>query len=454
MSKRSWAVGGIAAGLAGTVGCLSSADDEDEGALGDEVQALDTKALGRGTIQANPSVVVLYPGQNVAYTTVSWNAYDVTTASMSGAGCGGFGLFGFASCPLGVGQSVTYFLYGDNRLLSTTFATAVRATGTITATPRVVDVGTGTACSTRLGWWSTYLSSGSGGLRVDGATAVSFAGGVSGTVTAPWIQAGHTYRFTLRAGATANGVVMASVLVTGRAVAPAADPEPGSWWNPARSGNGLDLRVAGDTLYMTWMTYDAAGTPRWYLGALARGPGAWRGDISRYTWNGTSAAATVVGTATITLSSSSAATFAWTLGAASGSEPIERVVFGGTGSAPSLSGLWYVPGNGGWGLNIDTQGDVHVAYLTVYDASGQPTWVYGVGTGAGPSVSFGLTGATGVNLCPGCTGPTSVTTWSAGSLVMDNTSVTSGTAPAWIDASLAGGTWSRPGVTLARLIGP
>jgi hypothetical protein len=288
---------------------------------------------------------------------------------------------------------------------------------------------------------------------MDGATPTVFAGGSGGSSVASWIQAGHSYRFSLRVGA-ANSAELAAVTVVGQGQTPAIDPASGSWWNPARSGNGFDLRVTGNTLILYWLTYDGGGTPVWYLASLNREPGRWCGDIYYYTWNGSASSGSMVGTATITLSAANRGQLAWTLNGRSGTEPIEHLVFGGGAPAPSLSGLWYVPSESGWGVSFDTQGSTHVTYLLVYNAAGAPTWVFGAATGTGPTVSFGLTRTTGTNLCPGCTGPTSTTSVAAGSLTVALDRLGIGRAIATIDASLAGGSWRRVGVDLVRLLGP
>jgi hypothetical protein len=76
----------------------------------------------------------------------------------------------------------------------------------------------------------------------------------------------------------------------------------------------------------------------------------------------------------------------------------------------------------------------------------------GVASGAGPNISFAMTRVTGVNLCPGCTGPPSTISNPAGTMTMNLSRVGMGRAITSINATLAGGTpWLRPSIDLARL---
>lgn len=409
--------------------------------------AIVATAIPRGFIYTSPAPV--YPGATVGYAVVSWNAFDVASAYMTGTGCNGFGLTGSAACPLAVGQTGFYYLYGDGRLLATATAVGVRVTGTISANPTELTLQPGVLGTTTITWSTVAAPSATVWVSVDGATATAFASATASTRAAPWIQAGHSYKFTLRAGTTSGGPALGAVTVTGRAPALAIDPEGGLWWNPARSGTGWHLYPFGDTLAITWLTY-AGSTPVWYLGYLTRQPGQWVGTLERYTWNGASATGATVGAATVTLASPTAATVAWSLGSLAGTESIQRYVFGGAGSAPSLSGVWYAASEPGWGALFESQGTTHVGYLLVYDAAGQPTWVGGAASGVGPTIGFGLYGTTGTNLCPGCVGAPSTSTWPAGSMSVDVGTVGSGAMPLVLDAQLGNGTWNR-NVTLNRL---
>ena len=38
----------------------------------------------------------------------------------------------------------------------------------------------------------------------------------------------------------------------------------GNWWNPDRSGSGIEIFNSGDQTMALWYTYDGAGRPVWY----------------------------------------------------------------------------------------------------------------------------------------------------------------------------------------------
>lgn len=230
-------------------------------------------------------------------------------------------------------------------------------------------------------------------------------------------------------------------------------PAQGNWYNPARSGNGLDIQyAASDSLALTWLTYTAAGEPIWYSSTLTAETGVWAGDLYESSWNGVSASAMKVGTARLTLSSGQWR-FAWTKGALSGSEPIQRLAFGGGVTTMNLSGHWYNAQESGWGILFDSRGTVHVANVLIYQGS-RPTWVQGVADSASTSLSFALSSVTGTNLCPGCTGTPSTAAQPAGTLTVSGLSGVPHMVAASIQASFPGVTWNRPYFTLSRLTGP
>ncbi|GHG92554.1 S8 family serine peptidase [Comamonas sp. JC664] len=232
-----------------------------------------------------------------------------------------------------------------------------------------------------------------------------------------------------------------------------ARPTQGLWWNPARSGNAIDIQhVAVDQLYLTWFTYTSAGTPIWYISALHAQPGEWRGDLVRTTWSGWSATNTVVGTTRIVLSGGQYR-FYWTLGGLSGNEPIEPFLFGSGAPPMNLTGAWYNPLESGWGVTFASQGTLHVANITVYQGS-TPTWLQGVGTSSGGTLTFPVNYITGTNLCPGCVGTPSVTGTAAGTFTINGSWGIPSVMPASSSLSFPGGTWNRPSLTLHRLTGP
>jgi hypothetical protein len=107
------------------------------------------------------------------------------------------------------------------------------------------------------------------------------------------------------------------------------------WWNPAKSGWGINLAHQGNQIYATWYTYDVDRSPLWLASLMtAGGAGTYTGALLRF--NGPafstvpyppSAAPLTVGNATLTFSNGNAAFWSYTIGSTSGSEPMSRFLF-------------------------------------------------------------------------------------------------------------------------------
>lgn len=185
----------------------------------------------------------------------------------------------------------------------------------------------------------------------------------------------------------------------------------GQWFNPARSGHGLDLHRAtnGDgvlQLVLVWYTYNEDGSPTWYY---AQAPLSGEGDVvsmdlRRFAWNGRSASDTPVGHVTLTFEGDAALQFAWQLYGESGTEPMVPVVGNRAcpqvnGQPANLTGLWFNPAEGGYGYTVVSRDDVEVAGMYLYDVFGNPSWIYAVqepfGAGAINMLSY-------AGFCPRC----------------------------------------------------
>lgn len=91
----------------------------------------------------------------------------------------------------------------------------VRPAG-ITAAPEVVVVAAGAGVGTTALTWDTGAGPAEVWVSADGGAEVPMAGGGRrGTASAPWIQAGHTYRFRLWTSDAAGRRVVGEVLVSG-----------------------------------------------------------------------------------------------------------------------------------------------------------------------------------------------------------------------------------------------
>jgi hypothetical protein len=196
----------------------------------------------------------------------------------------------------------------------------------------------------------------------------------------------------------------------------AVQPARGSWYPPSRSGNGLFVgTIPSGGLYVIWFTYTTAGTPTWYASNLSPRGDFFGGTLYSYTWVNNHAVAQSRGSVSFVTTTPTTGRFVWNLEGAIGSYNVQYLAFGSGGST-GATGSWYAPTQSGWGEFFDQQGTSIVSYLSLYTASGQPTWVYGSGSVSGNTAATSLLYVTSTGLCPSCTGPASTSTVATGSL--------------------------------------
>lgn len=413
-----------------------------------------------GTLTVSPTELAVSPGK-LGTVTINWSTTVATNAQLTVQSTDGStpvtrlstALSGQrAYAQVASGKTYLFRLSGNGQLIKDASVVArVGPSGTITATPATVTVpvnGTGT---TVLEWNTQNTNSAEVMVRMNGQPPVLVARDPRGRTSLPWISAGHSYVFTLTPLNDPTNILSA-VNVRGVAQIPPR-PVNGYWYNPARGGLGLSLqRVGSDALSLTWLTYAASGHPIWYISNLTAPAGEWTGQLLEMSWNGSSATSRVVGSAKL-IQSAGQWRYQWSLGTASGNDPIEPLQFGTGVMLMNLSGAWYNAQQPGWGITFNTQGKTQVAHLTLY-AGGRPTWVQGAVDSTSTSVSFPLLYVIGTNQCPGCTGSPATSTQSVGSLTINSTSGVPSTATATSQIAMPGGTWDRTPFTLSRLTGP
>lgn len=156
-------------------------------------------------------------------------------------------------------------------------------------------------------------------------------------------------------------------------------PEPGLWYNPDRSGHGVDFEFAGDTLIGIWYTYDVVGQPTWYIAIGPYTGTTWNAPLLSARWNGSAATLTTVGTLGLTVREDDRADLSWNLNGNTGSEAFERLRYGAGVPVSNLTGIYHNATQTGWGLSFEGQGSTAAAVLYFYDSTGFPRWVLGTG---------------------------------------------------------------------------
>lgn len=183
-------------------------------------------------------------------------------------------------------------------------------------------------------------------------------------------------------------VLIAALLTT----ATHAAPPRGLLYDRARSGNGLDLQQAGDSLFGTVYTYDHTGATQW-LWIQTTQAEAPSGALTRYVRDASGALqAETVGDFSLGVEGSACPdgqsrpgaraqrSFRFSVDGQQQQWCIEALLPAQTVSHGVLNGAWYAPGDAGWGLfaHFYPGGGDTLSYHTVYyhDPAGRPRWAY------------------------------------------------------------------------------
>ncbi|MDZ4811725.1 MAG: S8 family serine peptidase [Pseudomonadota bacterium] len=247
------------------------------------------------------------------------------------------------------------------------------------------------------------------------AQGTSIHPGANETITlntsgTPALTPGRWYVTPVNAGGGDATVTLTANLIQSGTI---TQPGDNAYRNPARSGHGLYLAKAAGVWAAAWHTYEADGKPVWYLASAAApapNDGVWTAPLLRFGWNGTTTGngslANTVGKMMLTFDGSGGFTYSWLLNGEFGSEPFSTVApiscVQQSAAQRSISGAWYAPDNGGWGLFVfgfasgTSFFDANAVY--VYDDLGNPRWLLGSGDMNAAEVS--LLQYTG--FCPTC----------------------------------------------------
>jgi uncharacterized membrane protein len=186
----------------------------------------------------------------------------------------------------------------------------------------------------------------------------------------------------------------------------------GMWYDPARSGEGLQLEILGpDVALVEWYTYDAQGRQRWIQGVgniagnSIQFPQVYTTQGGKFgpAFNPDDVKVDVVGNLSLTFGDCNTGTFRYTAFGQSQTLPIQRLTQTmGAGCAPingvpgepvmsyaGQSGSWYNTTRSGEGFDLQwlSNGAAIVTWYT-YDAAGNQVWLLGVGSQQGNAIVF------------------------------------------------------------------
>lgn len=170
-----------------------------------------------------------------------------------------------------------------------------------------------------------------------------------------------------------------------------AEFRAGLWWDPARDGSGWEINVGGDVFFGIWYTYNEDGSPTWYTTNGSLSDGHYEGDLLSFSWdyiNKKVTAPTIAGRVTIDFLNQQLAEIQWQLDEHQYHRTLRPFIFEATPTLSDYSGSWFDPQESGYGMTIQTQGDVTYAVLYYYDDAGNPTWSAGINEEDGKSLSL------------------------------------------------------------------
>ena len=166
-------------------------------------------------------------------------------------------------------------------------------------------------------------------------------------------------------------------------------PVNGLWDNSQRSGNGLDMyfipvNEEPDRLVFIQYTAKKDRTPIWYITGESQYAqnNQFTNELLKINYSGdfltSSRTNTVIGQSSLTLIDETHAIQTRTINNQFSAELLQPLNYGGS-PLEQRTGLWYNPGQDGWGLSIGTKGNSEVILSYLYDNLGQPYWLIGAG---------------------------------------------------------------------------
>lgn len=182
-------------------------------------------------------------------------------------------------------------------------------------------------------------------------------------------------------------------------------PNPGLWFDRRTDGRGFDIQVFRDRLSVIWYTYDDDGSPTWYLGAGDLIGLRFEASLLRFQMDDAGAVTfTTAGAIALSFESERKAQASWSIGAHTGEESLQWIVFTPDPARQDLTGLWGRDDGPGWGVSLAQQGEVSVAIAYIYGAEGRPRWVISDPFRGAAPLRLDMNASFSDTLCPSCSG--------------------------------------------------
>lgn len=180
---------------------------------------------------------------------------------------------------------------------------------------------------------------------------------------------------------TAPDVTQASVMSNGITGPVNTEFRAGLWWDPALSGTGWEINKSGDAVFGIWYTYDQDSNPVWFTTQGHLTDGRFEGDLLSFTWDYDKSKVnepSVAGNVNIQFLNPQLAEIQWQLGDHQDQHTLRPFIFSASPALADYSGSWFDPQESGYGMTIQSQGDLNYAVMYYYDRAGKPTWTAGI----------------------------------------------------------------------------
>ncbi len=182
------------------------------------------------------------------------------------------------------------------------------------------------------------------------------------------------------------------------------NPRDGLWWNPKRSGNGIDLHVTDQSalLYVMY-TGNPDRSPIWYIANNAESTfNQYYNDVLQIRYPGgyqnNNQQIDVVGWSNTTFLNNTEAIQVRNIKGELSAEKIIMDQFAADPTPNLHTGHFYSPSENGWGQSIITLGSIRVAIGYIYDQLGAPFWTIASGLNDGDEKTV----VTADTFCPHC----------------------------------------------------
>ncbi len=172
-------------------------------------------------------------------------------------------------------------------------------------------------------------------------------------------------------------------------------PEAGLWWNPQRSGNGLEFNVLdNDRLLYIMYTGQPDGSPIWYTADSDDSAfNNFYNDIYKVTYPGGFNAGNKqfqqVGWSNTYFLDAKNALQVRQINNQLSAEKLEKQVISNGSTVNEHTGQYYSCSDPGWGMTVFTEGNQRAVVSYIYDQEGNPYWTYAGGTNTSASMPMG-----------------------------------------------------------------